>query len=441
MLCIRAELPAYSYDALTEEEQERDLHEAAAQVLSTLRDRSIPASTLQALRATLNYWDMWHRAAFDHPLGLLCAPPCPVPAATVLVFIAHHAAITTESHDGSRQVHTGMPESVKARLSALTPALSKRKVAARNRSDARIAHDVPAVKTVLQRVSLLGTLHERIGLPKPQADPRIGRALVTLRKSTARTVPAALPHSKRALRLHEFQGLLDACGIEARDGGRATWIALRDRALLLTGFGSGRRRSEIARMSIEHLQHGTVRLSSGRVCRCIWWHLYALKGRVSNRGDMPLLSLPLVGASRQALQAWLDILQAQGVDRGAVWRTLRRGKTIPKNRSIIGKALNPEAVIEIVQLRAYQAALRIFPELTKLPAEERESRSRAYADSIGAHSLRSGFITSGLDAGMHPLDLSKLTAHTSLDAFRIYDQRKIERNPALELMMRLKIRR
>lgn len=42
---------------------------------------------------------------------------------------------------------------------------------------------------------------------------------------------------------------------------------------------------------------------------------------------------------------------------------------------------------------------------------------------------------------MHPLDLSKLTAHSSLDAFRIYDQRKIERNPAIELMMRFKVRR
>lgn len=386
----------YSED-LANGEYISDLHAAAAHVLATLRERAIPASTLSALKSALNYWDKWHRAAFDQPLDLLCVPPRAVPAPTVLVFIAHHAAIAATEPDGGSCVHTGMPASVKERLAMLTPALSMRRVSKHNRSDARIATDVPAVKTVLQRVSLLGTLHERIGLPKPHADPRIARALITLRKATARTVPAALPHSKRALRLQEFQGLLDACGDDARKGGRTAWIALRDRALLLTGFGSGRRRSEIAQMNIEHLQHGMVRLSSGRACRCIWWHLYALKGRVSERGDMPLLSFPLVGASRQALLTWLEILQSQGIDRGAVWRSLRRGKTIPQNRRIVGKAIKPEAIIDIVRLRAYQGAARILPELAKLPEAERDDRARKYADSIGAHSLRSGFITSGLE--------------------------------------------
>lgn len=417
-----------------------DLHEAAAKVLEILRERSIPASTLRSLKSALNYWDNWHQAAFNSPLGILCTPPKAVSPDTVLVFIAHHAAIAEESKDGTRRVRTGMPDDVKVRLLAKTPALRQRKVAGRNRSNALIENDVPAVKTVLQRVSLLGSLHERIGLPKPHEDPRIGRALFSLRKATARTVPAALPHSKRALPLTEFQGLLDACGIDARAGGRMVWLAQRDRALLLAGFGSGRRRSEIARMNIEDLQHGTVRLSTGKNCRCIWWHLYALKGRVSERGDMPLLSIPLVGVARKTLLEWLNILQSQGIDRGAVWRSLRRGKRIPRNRRIVGKGLNSQSIAEIVQQRAFQAAPMIFPEIGKLDAPEQEKHCRLYAESIGAHSLRSGFITAGLDAGMNPLDLAKMTAHSSLTSFRIYDQRKADRNPSLNLVMKLKIR-
>ena len=333
-----------------------------------------------------------------------------------------------------------MPSEVRARLSTASNALSMRKVSSRNRSDALINFDVPAVKTVLQRVSLLGMLHERAGLPKPQADPRVGRAIVTLRKATARAVPAALPHSKRALRLHEVQHLIDACAASVREGGRMSWIGTRDRALLLAGFGSGRRRSEIARMNVEHLQYGTVRLSSGKSCKCIWWHLYALKGRVSERGDMPLLSIPLVGASRRSLADWLEILRLQGVVNGAVWRTLRRGKAIPRNRRIIGKRMEPEAITRIVKERAFQAAPKVLALPSSMTQEDKLLRYEAFADSIGSHSLRSGFITTGLDAGMNPLDLAKLTVHSSLDVFRIYDQRKIEGNPALGLMMKLKAR-
>lgn len=411
---------------------------AASEVLHRLREHAIPPNTLKALRTVLGYWNRWHQAAYQTRLGLLESPPVPVSSDTVLVFIAHHAAMASEEPDGSSHVATGMPAQVRERLGREAVHVC-RKVAKRNKSDARIDDDVPAIKTVLQRVSLLGTLHERMGLPKPHADQRIGRALTLLRKATARTVPAALPHSKHALRIEEFQGLLQACGHDIRSGGRKAWIALRDRALLLAGFGSGRRRSEISNMNIEHLQHGTVRLSTGRSCKCIWWHIYTLKGRVSDRGDMPLLSVPLIGAPRQALLTWLDILRDQGFDRGPVWRNMRNGKKIPRGRTILGKRLQPRSVARIVQERALQAAPRLFQDWKRLDASERSTRLNAYVESIGAHSLRSGFVTSGLEAGINPIDLAKMTVHSSLSSFRIYDQRKVERNAAVDMMLQLRL--
>lgn len=337
-------------------------------------------------------------------------------------------------------VETGMPAVLRETLLQSIPRIANRLVAGRNRSAMFIRGDVPAVKTVLQRVSLLGTLHERLGLPRPQSDQRIGRALTHLRKATARTVPAALPHSKRALRLDDVQAMLDACGEDIRCGGRSQWIATRDRALLLAGFGSGRRRAEIARMHVEHLQVGMVRLANGKQARCIWWHLYELKGRVSERGDTPLLSLPLVGPARVALTEWLHLLTIAGIERGAVWRSIRPGKSLRNVKILVSKPMPPEAITLMVKRRMENVMRKQLIDWKEEDYAELENHIRCYISSIGAHSLRSGFVTSSLDIGLRPDDIAKITAHSDPRSFRIYDQRGVEGNPAINVVNKLKLR-
>jgi len=417
------------------------LRAQARSILDRLAARAMPASTSHALESALRYWAAWHLASFGEPLGLTKAVPEPVPADSVLIFIAHHAAIAMPGADSSTvAVRTGMPDVVRAALLQAVPQAGHRRVSLRNDGAVEIDPDVPAVKTVIQRVSLLGTLHERMGLPRPQCDQRIGRTLAHLRRATARTAPAALPHSKLAIQLADVQAMLDGCSEEIRAGGRAGWIAMRDRALLLAGFGSGRRRAEIARMSLEHLQPGSVRLANGRKIRCIWWHLYELKGRVSERGDTPLLSLPLVGPARIALLSWLQLLTMAGIDKGSVWRTIRPGQRIRNVRTLVAKSMPPEAITTMVKRRMELVLRERLSGLRNSDAAAIDIQIQNHIKNIGAHSLRSGFITSSLEIGLRPDDIAKMSAHSDPRSFRIYDQRGLNGNPAINLIRSLKIR-
>ena len=65
-----------------------------------------------------------------------------------------------------------------------------------------------------------------------------------------------------------------------------------------------------------------------------------------------------------------------------------------------------------------------------------EDRIAAIVAKLGAHSLRSGFTTSQLEAGVDPLAVANMTGHRSLASFRIYDQRENDSNPSLKLLTR-----
>lgn len=456
-------VPAAGGLPLPTEAELAQTHAAAMAVLADLHQRALPAATLRALKTVLRYWALWHRAVYGTELELLRAPPVPVPGAKVLVFIAHHAAVLGKHPDtGEPQIRTGMPDHVRHRL-ALLEATEGVQLAGRRRVARRAEHqrqlhgdlpaieaDVPALKTVQQRVSLLGTLHTLRGLPPPQdTDGRIRPQLVALGKAIRNTTQVALPLPKQAIEADEFQRLLDACHPA---GAVITLEGKRDQALLLATYGSGRRRSEVARLRQEHLRLGWMELSGGERVQGYWWDLYELKGRRSEQLGKPVLSVPLVGAAAEAMDAWLDVLKAAGHTTGPVWRTVYRARLTKAERAagepereVLGVPIKAEVVAMIVKRRAGEALLAERPDLQDDRRDDEEERSRKqaerdrlcteYAERLGAHSLRSGFSTSQIKAGVSAYDVMKMTGHTSLSSFRLYDQSGNENNPTLPNLM------
>ncbi|CAN7519582.1 tyrosine-type recombinase/integrase [Pseudoxanthomonas sp. LjRoot168] len=424
---------------------------AAAAVLAALKVEATAPATRRALKTALRYWALWHRAVYGTELELLQSPAAAVPGHKVLVFVTHHAPVKAKAV-GSRpaRITTGMPVHVRKRLAAIEAKeglvlAGRRQVQHRAGRQAQLTGkavaidaDVPALKTIQQRVSLLGSLHTLRGLPTPQeVDGRIRPLLSALGKAVQRTTPAALPQSKKAIEAWDLQRMLATCGSHTLEG-------KRDQALLLATYSSGRRRSEVARMQLQHLRPGQMDLPDGQVILGYWWDLYEMKGKVSEKLGEPVHSVPLVGAAAEAMDAWLDALRLAGHKDGPVWRTVYKPRRLkshanrPLPSQVLGAAIRPELVATIVKQRALQAYLIDHPEFGADEPEAAAAR-QAFMERIGAHSLRSGFSTSSIKAGVSAFDVMKMTGHTSISSFRIYDQSGNAKNPAIAELMQFQL--
>jgi integrase len=126
---------------------------------------------------------------------------------------------------------------------------------------------------------------------------------------------------------------------------------VRDRALLLFGFGSGgRRRSEVAAARVEDL----VPVEGGYL-----FHLRRSKTDQAGEG----VELPVLGRAGRALAAWIA---AAGLREGPLFRPLSWHRRT-------GARLSDRSVAEIVKARATLAGYD--------------------GQEFGGHSRRSGFVT------------------------------------------------
>jgi site-specific recombinase XerD len=172
-----------------------------------------------------------------------------------------------------------------------------------------------------------------------------------------------------------------AVGEIVRDMARAAPAGLkglRDRALLLVGFGGAFRRSELVALDVADIEFTddgmrvTIRRS---------------KTDVEGLGQtIAIVRGSGVSCPVKALRAWFD---ASGITEGAVFRQVRKGGHL-HDRRLIG-----ECVRRVV--KAYAGRLGLNP-----------------AD-FGAHSLRSGPLTSGAARGASLVKLKELSRHKGTD--------------------------
>ncbi|MGY6273138.1 site-specific integrase [Achromobacter denitrificans] len=317
------------------------------------------ANTAASYRAAIRYWTAWFELRYGQPFAL------PLPEAAVVQFVVDHAQRST-----SQGLKWELPLALDRELVRL-------------KAKARLGP--PSLNTLLQRLSVLSKAHELHGHPNPCRGARLRELLARTRRAYARR--GAAPARKAALTREPLQALLATC-----DG---TLRGVRDRALLLFAWASGgRRRSEVARATVEN----TPRTADG--------FLFSLAHSKTNQAGAVRANdqKPIAGVAAQALDAWL---RASGITEGPLFRRVRRG-------NVVGEPLAAAALRDIVQERCRLAGL---------------------SGDFSAHSLRSGFVTEAGRQNVPLGDTMALTGHASVATVMGYFRAgSAARSPAARLL-------
>lgn len=165
-----------------------------------------------------------------------------------------------------------------------------------------------------------------------------------------------------------------------------TPAGMRDRCMLILGFGGAFRRSELVALRVENIR---IEAEGLRVL--------IPRSKTDQEGQGREVGLP-AGAHAEtcpvrALAAWLALL---GVKHGPLFRRVSARGTIGRN------ALSPCAVWDILERRSALAGLESTPR---------------------PHGLRAGFVTTAYNAGARDEQIMQHTGHRDLKTMRGYVRR------------------
>ena len=239
------------------------------------------------------------------------------------------------------------------------------------------------VGTISRRLSAITFAHTVHDLPDPTANARVLAVWEGIRRTHTTPPAQALPLMPPLL--HD---VLDACPTTRTSHNRdpePDLAGVRDRALLLVGFVTALRRSELAALDVAHLAEHPRGLV-----------LSIARSKTNQTGGQPELVVVPQGANPQrcpvaALRTWLD---AAAITDGPVFRAVSKG-----NRAL-DRRLHPESVNALVRNAIH--------------------RSGTDARGYSAHSLRAGFVTHAHLRGATDRAIAHQTRHRSLATLGTY---------------------
>ncbi len=213
--------------------------------------------------------------------------------------------------------------------------------------------------------------HETAG----HADPTSNKHVRLTIRGIKRTVGTA-PVQKAAILTADIRAMIRALP--------DSLLGVRDRALLLIGFAGAFRRSEVAALAVEHIEHTAegvkVYLPKSKTDQEGQGRWVGIK-RTTNPDTCPV----------RALNAWLA---AAGIESGPVFRNVTRHGRIGQT------AITAQVVALVVKRTAAAAGLD--------PAK------------YSGHSLRAGFVTQTAMNGATESNIMRQTGHTSNATVRGY---------------------
>jgi integrase len=231
--------------------------------------------------------------------------------------------------------------------------------------------EVLVVATLRRRLSSIAVAHKAAGYASPVDQHPVPEVMAGI----ARTKGAA-SNGKRPVFVEDLRAMLAVLGEGLR--------AARDKAVLLLGFATGCRRSEIVALDVADLafsaQGVTVLLRRSKTDQ---------EGH-GRRVAVPFGRVPDTCPVR-AVRAWLG---AAAVAEGPVFRAVDRTGRVSVAR------LTAQVVRLIVLRVARTAGLDVA--------------------NLGAHSLRSGLVTSAVIGGASELAIMRQTGHASVAMVRRY---------------------
>lgn len=232
------------------------------------------------------------------------------------------------------------------------------------------------VASLERRLAAIRAAHKLADLPAPSGSA-LDRVWGGIRRTHGRP-----PRRKRAFVADDLRRAVAALP-------RST-IGLRDRALLLVGFGAALRRSELAALTLEGPGSGPVRARLVGEGLEIW--LDRAKG--DQEGEGAVVAIPASPRPETcavaALSAWLG---HAGIEAGPVFRSVDRWGRV-------GGALSPQAIALIVKSAAERVGLD--------------------PDAFAGHSLRAGLATSAAANDAPAERIMEHMRHASFDTTQGY---------------------
>ena len=249
-----------------------------------------------------------------------------------------------------------------------------------------------SVSYINQAVAAIRHFHELVGMAVQMKDrdekiedPTRSIFVRRVLAGARRTLGTAPKHKKAAATTEVIKALIGSLD-------RSTLQGKRDAAVILLGFFGAFRRSELAALDVADLEF--VHTEAGRIAFLVSVRHSKTdqEGAGMTKGIFPAQTTDL-----DPVWAVLDYMHAAGIESGAIFRRIRRGGHIQPQR------LTGESVADIVKAAAKKANVVL---------------------DLGAHSLRSGFITSALDSGASERSIMNQSGHKSVTVMRSYQQRR-----------------
>lgn len=231
------------------------------------------------------------------------------------------------------------------------------------------------ISTIRRRVATISQAHQHAGHETPTRDRRVRALLQGIARTGTTTVT-----KKKAMGVADVRAIVTACDIKSLKG-------KRDRALVLIGFASAMRRSELVSLNVDDIE---FQHDDGVV-------IHLRRSKTDQEGSGRIIGIP-IGRHPETcpVMAFKRWLQASRIEEGPVWRPINRHGGLRKGR------LTAHAVATVIKELAEKAGLD----------------SRLYS----GHSLRSGFATSASRAGAPESVIARQTGHRSIKMLREYVQ-------------------
>lgn len=223
--------------------------------------------------------------------------------------------------------------------------------------------DELSVATLVRRIATLSKVHEMAGLPNPCRSEIVRATLRGIKRTRGTAQRQAKPLLKEDLIL-----VLNSLGEATRD--------VRDRALLLLGFAGGFRRSELV-----GLDHGDiVNVRQGLIATLRF-------SKTDQEGRGRQIGIPYGRTRYCPVAALTEWLSRTGIERGPILRPVDRHGHVQAER------LSGEAVSLVIRDRLDFVGID--------------------SNGYSGHSLRAGFATSAVQAGVSTLKIRAQTGHAS----------------------------
>ena len=239
---------------------------------------------------------------------------------------------------------------------------------------ATLADAGKSVSTIEQRLAAIRWAHDAHDIDPPTASKAVRATMSGIRRKLG-VAPLKQAAPATAERVMTMLSHVQGDGVKAK----------RDRAVLLLGFASAMRRSELAALNLEDIE-----------TRADGLLLTIRRSKTDQDGAGVTIAIPRGSSAPtcpvQAVAVWIE---GAGIEAGPLFRSVTR-------HGGVGDALSARSIADIVKAAARRAGIE---------------------GDFSGHSLRAGFVTSAAERGVRAESIADHTRHASVEMVRRYTRK------------------